>query len=156
MSIQPGRLTVDNQQSLVVFLVGARINKWWLLPLSLPILIKMQSMLNELKKDPDSGFLGMMGGGAVSIQYWKSVEHLEAYALDREKTHKPTWALYFKKLFTNQAIGIWHETYLVEGGNYESIYTNMPAHGLGTIKPLISAEGPRKTLRKRLKMPASG
>ncbi|HXS19544.1 MAG TPA: DUF4188 domain-containing protein, partial [Polyangiaceae bacterium] len=61
--IQPGRLTVKNEQDLVVFLIGARINRWWLLPLSLPILSKMNSMLRELEQDPESGLLAVQPVG---------------------------------------------------------------------------------------------
>jgi len=69
--IQPGRLTVKNEQDLVVFLIGARINRWWLLPLSLPILSKMNSMLRELEQDPESGLLAVQPVGfGTTIQYW--------------------------------------------------------------------------------------
>jgi hypothetical protein len=40
--------TVDNDRDLVPFLIGARINKLWPLPLALPILAKMRRMQIEL------------------------------------------------------------------------------------------------------------
>lgn len=150
--IQAGRLTVDNHRDLVVFLIGARINRWWLLPLSLPILAKMNRMLVELRDDPDSGLLGVQPVGfGVSVQYWKSYEHLNRYANDPERTHRPTWTKFLSKLFNNRAVGIWHETYLVQAGHYESIYTNMPRFGLGRCQPLIPATGGHSTSARRLR-----
>jgi hypothetical protein len=32
---------------------------------------------------------------------------------------------------------IWHETYLVKAGQYEAVYGNMPAHGLGKAGRLV-------------------
>jgi hypothetical protein len=146
-----GRFTVDNRESIVVFLIGARINKWWLLPVALPILAAMPRMLAELAKNPEIGLLGVqnLGLGGM-VQYWKSVEHLQNYANDRTRIHKPTWKRYMEKLFKNGAVGIWHETYIVEGGRYESIYTNMPRFGLGVHKELIFAAGARNTAKLRL------
>jgi|SRR6478609_9371879 len=149
--IQPGRLTVKNEQDLVVFLIGARINRWWLLPLSLPILSKMNSMLRELEQDPESGLLAVQPVGfGTTIQYWKSYAHLNRYANDPKKLHRPVWAAYVARLFKNFAAGVWHETYVVRAGEYEAIYTNMPRWGLGLHQPLIEAHGPHKTSASRL------
>jgi hypothetical protein len=38
-------------------------------------------------------------------------------------------------------VGVWHETYVVEPGNYENIYVNMPPFGLGKIGALSPAIG---------------
>ncbi len=150
-SIQFGRLTVENGQDLVVLLIGARINRLWLLPVSLPILASMNRMVRELLADPESGLLAVQSlGMGNSVQYWKSYEHLHRYANNPQKTHRPTWSKYFARLFKNWAIGIWHETFIVSAGNYESIYTNMPRTGLGKHFALIPATGSRKTSSGRL------
>lgn len=151
-TIQRGRLTVDNQDGLVVFLLGARVNKIWLLPFSLPILSKNEAMLRELSADPDSGLLGYERFGmSLTVQYWRSLEHLVAYANDEKKQHRPTWRRFFQRIFDNEAVGIWHETFVLQPANYESIYTNMPPIGLGRIKPLVPAEGARSSALHRLK-----
>ena len=149
--IERGRLTVDNTDHIVVFLIGARVNRWWLLPLSLPILSKMNQMLRELLADPDSGLLGIQPLGlSGTVQYWKSYEHLQRYAHDSQKTHRPTWLKFMKRLFVNWSVGVWHETYLVAAGQYESVYTNMPKFGLGQFKPLTPAAGAMKSSAQRL------
>lgn len=154
-SIIPGRKTVVRNDSFVVFLIGARINKWWLLPIALPILSKFRRMRDELMANPESGLLGFqplgMGG---SVQYWKSVEHLNAYAADKAQTHEPVWRQYFKKLFKPEAVGIWHETYVISPDNYECIYTHMPAFGLGKVGPLVDAKGRLERAKGRLPHPA--
>ncbi len=149
--INQGRLTVDNNNDIVVFLIGARVNKWWLLPLSIPVLSKMRNMLMELIADPQSGLLGIQPLGLSGmVQYWRSVEDLNRYANDKQKTHRPAWVLYMKKLFKNVSAGIWHETFVVKAGSYESIYTNMPSFGMGTFKELISPAGKTNTALGRL------
>ena len=149
--IEQGRLTVDNSEHIVIFLVGARINRWWLLPLSMPVLSKMSRMVRELLNDPESGLLGVQPLGPFGmVQYWKSYEHLKSYAADAQKTHRPTWLAFMRRLFANRSAGVWHETYLVQGGQYESIYTNMPKFGLGRFKPLMPATGATKSSSLRL------
>jgi hypothetical protein len=153
MTHVPGRQTIENDRDIVVFLIGARINKWWLLPLSLPILASMPRMLGELAKDPSSGFLGVqnLGLGGM-VQYWRSIEDLNRYAHDRTRLHKPAWLRYVQKLLGNGAAGVWHETYVVNAGSYEVVYTNMPRVGQGVFRPLLPATGERATAFKRLRL----
>ena len=47
-------------------------------------------------------------------------------------------------------MGIWHETYLVRAGDYESVYVNMPPFGLGDATTLVPATGERETASDRL------
>lgn len=148
--IRSGRKTIENNQDLVVFLIGARINKWWLLPLSLPILVKMRKMQAELLADPESGLLGIQSLGSADVLYWRSTEDLLRYAGDRGREHQPAVKRFFQKIFRNEAVGIWHETYLVPRGNYECIYTNMPAFGLGKVLPAVDATGQLATATLRL------
>lgn len=41
------------------------------------------------------------------------------------------WENFNKKIGNNEAVGIYHETYQLKSGEYESIYGNMPQYGLG-------------------------
>lgn len=149
-----GKVTTVRDDGIVVFLIGARVNRWWLLPFVFPLLMLMPAMLRELQKDPELGLLGVQSLGPWGmIQYWRSLDHLLAYADDRTKVHKPAVRSFFKKVFRNRALGIWHETYVVPPGHYETLYINMPPFGLGRFSERAPATGKLGTARQRLKLP---
>ncbi|MFF7727532.1 DUF4188 domain-containing protein [Streptomyces sp. NPDC008001] len=139
MSAQPipGRVTAAAEGEVVVFVIGMRINRWRAVRHWLPTLRAMPRMLKELSRDRDSGLLGYrtLAGGPrelTVIQYWESREKLLAYASDPGKEHRPAWAAFNRRVRGSEgSVGIWHETYLVPAGSYESIYVGMPAYGLG-------------------------
>jgi hypothetical protein len=106
----------------VVFLIGMRINKPWKPHKWLPVLLAMPRMLKELKEHPESGFLGSAAAGLLTVQYWRSFEHLEAYARSHDHEHWPAWVAFNKRTAASRGdVGIWHETYLVRAGDYEAI-----------------------------------
>ena len=74
------------------------------------------------------------------VQYWESFEKLEAYARNRNASHLPAWQQFNKNVGSNGDVGIWHETYLIEKGNYECIYNNMPRFGLGKVGEFVEAK----------------
>ncbi|WP_052343749.1 monooxygenase family protein [Kallotenue papyrolyticum] len=47
-------------------------------------------------------------------------------------------------------MGIWHETYRIGPGQYESVYSGMPAFGLDKAGRLLPAEGRRERARSRM------
>ena len=47
-------------------------------------------------------------------------------------------------------VGIWHETYLVRAGEYESIYSGMPLVGLAKAARLADVSGRTEGARGRL------
>jgi len=55
-------------------------------------------------------------------------------------------------LASNGDVGIWHETYLIRAGDYESVYNNMPAFGLGIAGRLVPAQGRKSSAKGRLGM----
>jgi hypothetical protein len=70
----------------VVFLIGMKITRFWKVHKWWPVFMAMVRMLGKLHRKPDSGFLGFESYGVlkgVLVQYWRSFEHLEAYAKDR-------------------------------------------------------------------------
>ena len=152
MIVNHQRLTVARDQGFVVFLIGARLNKWWLLPVVWGVAMAMRRMLNELRANPDSGLLAFEeygGRTTLMLQYWRSREDLLRYARDKERAHAPAWRRWIRE-WGEGAVGIWHETYVVEPGSYECVYQHMPAFGLGKVGPLVPAEGPLKTAAGRL------
>lgn len=152
MAVNSERLTVDRKEGFVVFLIGARVNRWWNLPVLWAVVRAMNGMMQELLADPESGLLSYESYGGrttLSVQYWRSIEHLQSYAKNREKKHVPAWRAWAKRLGFG-AMGIWHETYVVEPGTYECVYHHMPPFGLGRVGPLVAAEGPLQTAAQRL------
>jgi hypothetical protein len=154
-SIIPERMSAQIDGDFVVFLIGMRINrplkvtKWW------PVFMAMPRMLRELYTSrPETGFLGHTSLGLLNlIQYWRSFEHLEAYARSRDASHWPAWVAFNRAMKeTRGDVGIWHETYLVKAGNYESVYSGMPPIGLGKAAKLLPAIGSREAARQRLSM----
>lgn len=147
-------MTVNIEGDFVVFLIGMRINRFWKFHKWVPVATAMGRMISELMKKPESGFLGFESSGGippVMVQYWKSFEHLEAYAKDRAGQHYPAWKAFNQRIKSNGDVGIWHETYKVSAGNYECIYNNMPKYGLGKIGELVPASGKREAAGSRIR-----
>ncbi|MER7081353.1 protein of unknown function [Saccharopolyspora kobensis] len=131
-----GRFTAPNDRELVVFLLGARINKLTAVRSWAPVIIGFRRMLAELRADPDSGLLGFRilprpPRLLTSVQYWESAEKLYSYASDPARRHRPAWTDFYRRRGeAGEHVGIWHETYLVPARSYESIYVAMPESGL--------------------------
>jgi hypothetical protein len=141
----------ENEQPLVVFLIGMRVNRWWKVGQWLRTALAMPRMLRELGQHPELGMLGgesWFGRTTILVSYWRSVDHLFGYAKLRNAEHLPAWRAFNKHIGSNGDVGIWHETYIVQPGAHESIYVNMPAFGLGKVSGLRSASH-RPDLTKR-------
>jgi len=154
--IHKQRMTAQIDGDFVVFLIGARLNKPWKIHKWLPVALAMPRMLKELAAQPDSGFLGCQQFLGVIVQYWRSFEHLERYARNRDSQHWPAWVAFNKKVgVASGDVGIWHETYRVSQGQYEAIYGAMPAFGLGKVGRLVPIGGAAETARGRMTGQAS-
>jgi hypothetical protein len=133
----PGRMTSHVDGDFVVFLIGMRINKPWKLHKWIPIARAMGPMLSQLSKRRELGLMSFhtwVGpSGPLVVQYWRSVEQLEAFAKDPALTHLPAWKAFNKSVGDGGDVGIWHETYTVTGGAYEVLYGNMPQFGLAKV-----------------------
>ena len=135
-----GRFTADIEGDFVVFIIGAKPN-----PLRLIRGLRdlggykgMKHMLDYLSKNPEKGLLGYEQLGIGSwVQYWRSFDHLEAFAKDTEDPHLDVWRKYFKRVAKSGRTGIWHETFLVRAGEFEAIYTNMPDFGLAKASSVV-------------------
>jgi hypothetical protein len=152
-SIIDRRVTAHIQGDFVVFLIGMRINRLWKPHKWAPNVRAMQKMLKELEAAPaEHGFLGATNLGLFSlVQYWRSFDHLEAYARARDKHHWPAWVEFNRLMKTSRGdVGIWHETYLVRAGEYESIYSGMPLMGLAKAARLADVAGEAEAARGRL------
>jgi hypothetical protein len=144
------RLTATLDGDFVVFLIGMRINKPWKVHKWLPVFLAMPKMLRELKAHPEVGFLGSMSAGRTIVQYWRAFEALEQYARSRDNVHWPAWVAFNKRTAASRGdVGIWHETYCVGAGRYETVYSGMPPTGLGAAGSLVPASHARESARGR-------
>ena len=144
-SVLDGPRTAISDRPFVVLLVGLRINKWWRLDHVWQALRAFRLLHRDLERDPASGLLASerwWGNPLLSIQYWESWERLETWARRGDGLHRRFWIDYAQRLRAAGSIGVWHETYLVRPGSYETVYNAMPAFGLGcAVSSLIPARG---------------
>ena len=152
--VMPGRYTAQSSEPFVVFLIGMRINKIFALNKWLPTAMAMRPMLQTLYKHPEKGFLGgesfLYLRGVGLIQYWRSFEDLERFARSPEEPHLSAWQRFNRVVGADGSVGIWHETYLINPGNYEAIYGNMPIFGLAAATKHVPVAGIRETARQRV------
>ncbi|WP_099159089.1 DUF4188 domain-containing protein [Virgibacillus ndiopensis] len=157
--IYTGRYTTENDEDIVVFLIGMRINRRFAVHKWLPVFTAMPPMIKELYTNKEElGFLSMENyfgfKTTVMIQYWRRAEDLLAYA--KGEKHLTAWKDFNKKVGNNNAVGVYHETYNLKKGNYESLYGNMPLYGLGKAMKHIPITPERISARKRLKNGTEG
>ena len=147
-----GRYTVDKGQDVVVFLIGMRINQWWAVHKWLPVFLAMPGMIRELSINKKLGCLSMENffsfRTTLLLQYWRSAEDLREYA--HGKAHLKAWKNFNQKIGNNRAVGIYHETYVLSSSQYESLYGNMPAFGLGKALGHIKFTPQADSFNKRL------
>jgi hypothetical protein len=131
-----------------------RINKVFAVRKWLPTLRAMGPMLRVLVELPEKGFLGgeffFYGRGPALPQYWRSFEDLEKFARTPDDPHMPAWQRINRTVGRDGSLGIFHETFIVERGNCEAIYSNMPVFGLAKATERVRAIGGRETARRRL------
>lgn len=153
-SIHNGRFTAEIKGDFVVFLIGMRINQPWAVHRWLPVARAMPRMLAELKRQPELGLLEasyfLSPPIAMTVQYWRTFEQLHAYAHAKDRDHLPAWAEFNRSVGGNGAVGIFHETYLVPAGAYETVYANMPRFGLGKAGEIFPAVGRRNSAKERI------
>lgn len=149
-----GRKTAVVDGDFVVFLIGIRINAFWKIWKWWPATTSMPRMLRELAANPELGLLHArihFGFRTTTLmQYWRSFAHLHDYATSRAHEHLPAWTAFNRAAAGNHAVGVWHETYLVRAGEYESIYRDMPSWGLGNAGTIADAIGRARSAKGRL------
>ena len=150
-TIIPQRMTAQIDGDFVVFLIGMRINKPWKVHSWWPVFDAMRRLVKELDANPQLGCLGYTFGWPVIVQYWRSFDDLESYAKAGDRLHLPAWRR-FNRVVANarDEVGIWHETFHIAAGAYESVYSGMPPFGLGRAGRLVPATGHRETARQRM------
>jgi len=147
------RMTATIDGDFVVFLIGMRLNQPWKVHKWWPVASAMPRMISELRRQPELGFLHAemwFSRTIILVQYWRSMDQLLDYATSKQATHLPAWKAFNQSVGTDGSVGIWHETYLVVNGGYESVYVNMPSFGLGCAGKLEAVTKHKHSARDRL------
>lgn len=149
-----GRYTVNMDGPFVVFIIGMRVNKLWAVHKWVPVSRAMGPMVSELLANKDLGLLHaetyLYWRGAALVQYWQSFEQLESFARNPSHTHLEAWKRFNRAVGADGSVGIWHETYMVQAGQYECVYGNMPKMGLALAGTHMPAVGSKETAKRRM------
>jgi hypothetical protein len=142
--VVPGRMTANLDGGFVVLLIGMRINtpwkihKWW------PVFIAMPRLLRRLCQE-DLGMYGyhfaLRASGPILVQYWRSDEELQRFAREGHLEHLAAWRMFNHKVGFTGDVGFWHETFMVQPGDYEAVYGNMPGSGWRWPAPTFRSGG---------------
>ncbi|MGD1853607.1 MAG: DUF4188 domain-containing protein [Leptolyngbyaceae cyanobacterium] len=157
--IFPGRYTADVAEPFVVFLIGMRVNQFWALKKWWSVASAMGPMMEILQRHPEKGLLGsesffrMWPLETCMVSYWRSFDDLIRFARSSDEPHLQPWQDFMKNVGRDDSVGIWHETYQVNPEQYECIYGNMPAFGLGSA--FVHMPISEKTRRATERMGAS-
>lgn len=148
-----GRYTAQIDGPFVVFVIGMRVNRLLALHKWVPVARAMGPMIRELSGRADLGLLHaetfVYWRGAALIQYWRSFEQLEAFARNPALSHLEAWKRFNRAIGSDGSVGIWHETYSVDAGQYESIYANMPRRGLAAAGAHGAVVSAKETAKRR-------
>ena len=149
-----GRYTAQVDGPFVVFIIGVRINRLLEVHKWLPVARAMGPMLRHLMTHPELGLLHAQTyfywRGVSLVQYWRSFEQLERFARDPALNHLEPWKRFNRAVGAGGSVGIWHETYMVQAGQYECVYGNMPRFGLAMAGEHMPAVGAKETAKRRL------
>ena len=109
--VQAGRFTGRIEGDFVVFAIGMRFNKLWKVHKWMPVFTAMPKMIATLMKHPEKGMLGartMIGGRTITmIQYWRSFDHLEAFARNTDDPHLEPWRRFNRTVGKSGDVQAW-------------------------------------------------
>jgi len=153
VQVVPGRFTAPNDNDVTVFLIGMRVNTLWRVDLWLPIIRDMTRMQIHLAKHPEAGMLhaeNWFGRTTLMLSYWKDPQSLQTFAADQESPHLEPWRRFMRQVAKTDAVGVWHETYVVPAGHSEVIYSTMPVFGLAAATSHVKIGRGTERARERL------
>lgn len=151
--VQPGRFTNAPVDAAAVFLIGMRFNRIHRPDRWGPVVMAMPPMLRHLSAHPEVGMLSFdlwFGRTTLALTYWRSAEALQTFAADPQAPHLQPWRDYVRRIGSDGSVGVWHETYRIERGSYETVYVNMPPFGLGRAVGSRTVGSGLRTARQRM------
>ena len=121
-----------------------KVHRW------MPVFMAMPRMIRELERDPESGFLGATQ--SLQADARAVLAQLRAAGALRARPRRlalPRLEAFNQRVRASGDVGIWHETYRVRDGEYETIYGNMPRRGLAKVGAHVPL-GSTSTAARRL------
>jgi Domain of unknown function (DUF4188) len=154
-AVRTGRWMARREEPFAVFLFGMRLNRLRGLPRFLWGLRVLRRVLRDLDAHPERGFLAgrvyRAGRTLIAVQYWESFDALDAWARDHRLPHRKPWQQYLREALDDEAMGLWHETYVVGPGSWEGVYLNMPPWGLAAGVEAVEMQATKGSARERLR-----
>ncbi|HYN30301.1 MAG TPA: DUF4188 domain-containing protein [Dermatophilaceae bacterium] len=158
------RVTHAHEGPLALFLIGMQIRQPWRLDVVVPTFRAMPPMIAELEENraaaargeaENHGYLGsrivLDGRGPTVLQWWRSAEDIYRYASATDLAHRPAWRAFYRYAAkAPTAVTIWHETYAVPAGGYESIYAGGRLLGLGALSGVVPVARRGERARERM------
>lgn len=144
IAIMKGRRTARTDEEFVVFIMGMRINRWWMIHCWRPVILAMTGMTHEFVQQPKRGWLGSKAWferAVAIIQHLWPFDAPATYTKAQDRSHVPTLAGFNRKIGNDGTIGICNETYRIAPGWCGNVFANMPAFLLGNCTTLKQAKG---------------
>jgi hypothetical protein len=161
-SVYPGRYTAKTDEPFVVFLIGMRVNQPWQVRKWMAVANAMPPMLKTLYANAEEkGFLGgeqffrLFPLTTMMVSYWRSFEDLERFARNPADPHLAAWQSFMRQVGKDGSVGVYHETYQVQPGQYECIYGNMPQFGLAAATHHVPITPKSNRAKDRIAQPQS-
>lgn len=153
--INSGRFTAVREEGTVVFIIGMRINRLLKIRQWLPVMKVFPAMIKELEVDKTLGYMNsetfITGRTILSVQYWKTSDALIDYA--RGRRHLKAWKNFNQRVKeAGDGVGMYHETHIIQQGDSEVMYINMPEFGFGKANGVEPVTKATHTARQRLNM----
>ena len=120
----------EGDQNHVLFLIGLEFDSLWRVGDWLPVAKAGSSMFKELEANADVGLIGRdtcLGQTTILIEYWRSLEDLQAYALDDKAGDFPAWRDFRNTTDAADSVRVWHEAYEVRQGEYTDLELDFSA-----------------------------
>ena len=153
--VRTGRWMATREAPFAVFVFGMRLNRLRGLPRYLWGLRVLRRILRDLDAHPEHGLLAgrvyRAGRTLIAVQYWESFDALDAWARDHRLPPRKPWQRYLREALGDEAMGLWHETYLASPGSWEGVYVNMPPWGLAEGGEAVEMQATRGSARQRLR-----
>ncbi len=153
-TIFPGRFSAQSSEPFVVFLIGMRVNQLLALG-SWPRVAKCHAAHDRRAQARSFAWPAARRVFRLLARCWRHSVLAKLRATPRlcpRSERRPPSRLggVQSPHGGDGSVGIWHETYTVSNGQYETIYANMPRFGLGAAAEHLPSAGRLDTARSRI------